>query len=70
MHYRGTMISAAAIKSARDRLRESQTVFAARFGVDQATLSRWERGIIPTTGPAMALIERVLAELGSQEAAE
>lgn len=28
----------------RDRLRESQTVFWARFGVNQRTASRFERG--------------------------
>ncbi len=53
------------LKSVRDRLGESQTRFAERFGVDQATVSRWETAGPPDRGIAAKLIERVLDELSA-----
>ena len=49
------------ITSARQRLGLSQAALAERLGVDQATISRWERGVVPVSGPA-ALALRLLAE--------
>lgn len=51
------------VKAARESLRESQAAFAARFGVDQATVCRWETAGPPERGAAGKAIERVLAEL-------
>jgi transcriptional regulator with XRE-family HTH domain len=62
------MTSGKALKHARERLGESQAEFAKRFGVDQSAVSRWETQGVPSRGPAEAIVERVLAELG--EAAE
>lgn len=50
-----------AIKTMRDRLDESQTVFASRFEVKQAAISGYELGIyFPTTSVA-----RKMAKLAS-----
>ncbi len=57
------MASAEQIKSARLAAKESQEAFARRFGVDQATVHRWENKGPPTRGAARMAIERVLAEL-------
>ena len=35
------------IKALRERLGESQEVFGDRFGVQQATVARWENGSVP-----------------------
>jgi transcriptional regulator with XRE-family HTH domain len=51
------------IRAARKRLGETQEQFAKRFGVDRATISRWEASGIPHKGPGRALMVRVLAEL-------
>ena len=51
------MIEAADIKAAREALKESQAAFAARFGVDQSTVHRWE-----TRGPPKRpLVQKVIA---------
>jgi len=55
--------SAEAIRAARERLGETQTVFAARFGVDQSTVHLWETRGLPKRGTTRALVERVLAEV-------
>lgn len=52
------------IKRVREERKESQEAFAGHFGVDQTTIHRWETGGVPSRGPAAALIERVLADLG------
>ena len=62
------MVTGDNIKTARERLGESQDEFARRFGVDQSVISRWETYGLPKKGAAQALAERVLAELA--EAAE
>jgi DNA-binding transcriptional regulator YiaG len=60
------MITAAHIRSARERVDETQEEFAARFGLDQSTISRWETEGPPDQGPAKALIQRVLLEIKRQ----
>lgn len=57
------MISAESIKRVRDRLAETQEQFAERLGIDQATLSRWEAGRVPTRGPTFLWLQRVLADI-------
>lgn len=56
-------ITGEALKKVRIDLGESQTTFAGRFGVDQATVSRWETEGPPDRGMAAKLIERVLGDL-------
>lgn len=51
------------IRKARDAVRESQTAFGARFGVDQSTVHRWETQGPPSRGPARKALERELAEI-------
>lgn len=63
------MVTGEAIKTARERLGESQAEFAKRFGVDQSAVSRWETHGVPARGPAEKMVERVLTDL-AQEAAE
>jgi DNA-binding transcriptional regulator YiaG len=56
-------INARTIRTARRRLGESQARFAARFGVHQSTLHRWETGGPPENGPVAMLIGHVIASL-------
>jgi DNA-binding transcriptional regulator YiaG len=42
--------------------KESQKRLAERFGVSQATVSRWEAGIEPVSGPAKILLDQLVAE--------
>jgi DNA-binding transcriptional regulator YiaG len=56
-------ITGEVFRAARARLGESQTTFAGRFGVDQATISRWETEGPPERGVAAKLIERVMSEI-------
>jgi transcriptional regulator with XRE-family HTH domain len=62
------------LREARERLGETQAAFAARLGVDQSTIHRWETNGPPDRGPAKIAIESVLAGLPSDpqvtEAAE
>jgi transcriptional regulator with XRE-family HTH domain len=51
------------IKRIRERLEESQAAFAARFGVNQATISRWERDGVPDEGPKAIGIEHILSRI-------
>ncbi len=53
---------AAALRKARERLAESQTQFAARMGVNQATISRWEE-TGPRTGLGRMRVEQVIADI-------
>jgi DNA-binding transcriptional regulator YiaG len=66
------MVTATDIRVARARLNEDRATFAARFGIDRATLSRWERKGVPAKGSGQKVAEYVLAELAvqSSEAAE
>lgn len=56
-------ITPAAIKRIRSRLAETQAQFAERLGIDQGTLSRWEAGKPPKSGPAFLWLQRVLADI-------
>lgn len=51
------------IKAARRRLGETQAAFAKRFGVDQATIHRWEKDGLPRRGAAQVAVENLLTEL-------
>jgi DNA-binding transcriptional regulator YiaG len=65
------MASGKKIKAARLSLKESQASFAGRFGVDQATVHRWETYGLPERGAARKAVEKFLREVASQpEAAE
>lgn len=44
-------------------LKESQTAFAERFGVDQSTVARWESEGLPSRGTAKKAVEKFLADL-------
>jgi DNA-binding transcriptional regulator YiaG len=62
------MVTGAQIRSFRkDTLGESQAAFAARFGVHQSTVQRWEEKGPPPRGPGRVAIERLL-ESGKGEA--
>lgn len=60
------MATAKQIRSARAKLGESQTAFAARFRVDQSTIARWETYGPPERGPAAVVVEHLLNNLNSQ----
>ncbi len=51
------------LRKERERLGESQDEFAKRFGVDQATISRWENNAVPPRGSSLKLIQIVLSGL-------
>lgn len=57
------MIKGRTIRKLRERVGESQTEFAKRFGIRQASLSRWELDQSPVKGPAAELFKRIAAEL-------
>lgn len=59
------MATAEQIKSAREKLGESQSAFAARFQVNQSTIARWEMYGPPERGPAAVVVEHLLGTLGS-----
>jgi DNA-binding transcriptional regulator YiaG len=67
MHY-GGMITADRIKSVRAARQETQGEFGAHFGVDQATIHRWESKGITERGVTAMAVERVLAELPPKSA--
>jgi DNA-binding transcriptional regulator YiaG len=53
------MITSAQVKAIRKTLGETQAAFARRFGVDQATIHRWEtRGV--RRGAAQKLMQQLL----------
>ena len=51
------------IKRLREERGESQTAFAAHFGVNQSTVQRWETRGIPDTALGRLIVERLLPEL-------
>jgi DNA-binding transcriptional regulator YiaG len=61
------MSRAEQIKAVRLRLKESQAVFAARFGVDQSVISRWEAKGPPSRGTAQIAIDHLLEQLEAAE---
>ena len=50
-----------ALRKARERLSETQTQFAARIGVNQATISRWEEEG-PKNGPSRNTVRQAIAD--------
>ena len=62
-------ITADMIRSARNRLGESQATFAERFGVSQVTVSRWEAEGAPRGGAAGKAIEIFLNTMDEGRAA-
>jgi DNA-binding transcriptional regulator YiaG len=59
-------ISAQRIRRARAQLKESQTAFAKRLGVDQGTISRWEQGGVTDHLRAMA-VKSILDQVEEEE---
>lgn len=58
------MVTPEQIKAVRkNRLKETQDAFGARFGVDQTTVHRWETDGLPATGAARMAVETFLASL-------
>ena len=53
---------AIALRKARERLGETQAQFASRTGVNQATISRWER-LGPRTGPSVITAQQILTRV-------
>jgi DNA-binding transcriptional regulator YiaG len=64
------MVTSQRIKETRARLGESQEIFAVRFNVDQSTIHRWEKGGVPDRGTTPIAVDRVLAELETEGAAQ
>lgn len=60
------------IQAVREELRETQRDFGKRFGVDQATIHRWETKGPPERGAARHAVMTFLRSYvrGSQKAAE
>jgi DNA-binding transcriptional regulator YiaG len=62
MHDERMSITPEKLREAREGLGESQAEFAARLGVNQTTVSRWETGGVPK-GTAAFAVERLLEDL-------
>lgn len=54
------MVTAETIRTLRSGLKESQAVFAKRFGVHQSTVDRWETDGLPEGGPAVILMRQLI----------
>lgn len=65
------MLASSDIKALRDRLELTQAQFAERLGVDQGTISNWERGVTTPGGPARKILATIAegAAKPSEEAA-
>jgi hypothetical protein len=59
-------MTGAELKAERKRIGESQSKFAARLGVDQGTLSRWEKRGIPKNGAAEVAVRGMFQQMRSQ----
>lgn len=57
------------IREAREKVGETQAVFADRFGVDQATVHRWETQGPPKRGAGRRALERELSAIEREGAA-
>lgn len=57
-------IPANLVREMRDRAGENQVRFAARLGVHQSVISRWEKRGIPSRGVARKAIELLSVQLG------
>lgn len=60
------MITPERILKARTAIGETQATFAARFGVDQSTIHRWETDGVPDRGTAAFAVTRVILEVEAQ----
>ena len=60
------MTSAADIRAARARTKQTQSEFGERFGVSRWTIALWEEEGPPSAGPARLLLDRILNELKGQ----
>jgi DNA-binding transcriptional regulator YiaG len=58
-------IGAEDLRKAREALNETQWQFAARLGVNQGTVSRWERGRIPERGITQDFLRRRLNDIAN-----
>ncbi|WP_448031515.1 helix-turn-helix domain-containing protein [Bradyrhizobium liaoningense] len=56
-------MDAQVIREAREKVGESQAAFAERFGVDQATVHRWETLGPPKRGAGRKALERELSAI-------
>lgn len=56
------------VKSIREALQETQAEFAARFGVDQGTVSNWEKRKTNPSGPARKIMSSLAPELSRASA--
>jgi transcriptional regulator with XRE-family HTH domain len=54
------MLTGSDVKQARNGLGETQAAFGERFGVDQATVHRWETAGLPSRGAARKAVEQFL----------
>jgi len=52
----------AQLKALRERLGITQAKVAQRIGSSQATVSRWERGLVPLPEPASRLLDMLYRE--------
>lgn len=57
------MASPEEIRHLRKQLRESQTAFGKRFGVNQATISRWETFGVPNRGALQLAVAHVMQRI-------
>jgi len=62
------MVTGAELFRIRQRLQETQVVFARRFGVHQSTLQRWEAHGIPGGGTARFAVDAVVDSLKPRRA--
>lgn len=59
-------ITAELLRNTRNRLGETQAVFAKRFACDQATIHRWETDGPPQSGLSAKAIGMVMAEIEAE----
>lgn len=45
------------VKALRERMKKTQAEFAALLGVDQGTISNWEKGKTSPSGPARVIMQ-------------
>jgi DNA-binding transcriptional regulator YiaG len=64
------MITGRDIADARGRLKESQAAFAARFGVNQSTIDRWENDGVPSRPLVQKAIKQTLEKIKFPESAQ
>ncbi|WP_152045473.1 helix-turn-helix domain-containing protein [Aureimonas psammosilenae] len=57
------------LSAARKRLGLTQSALADRWGVDLATIWRWENRGIPTRGASRKLVDALISEASVREAA-